>query len=63
MFESKVLWKQLTVLKEVFVTLLGIFGDPQSFGVPVVIRRPGNCSPLAPARYTLAWYGSFVTYR
>jgi len=34
-----------TVLKEVFVTLLGLFG------APAVIRRPVNCAPIyAPAR-------------
>jgi len=30
------------VLKKVFVTLLGLFRRPS------VIRRPGNCAPLAP---------------
>jgi len=29
------------------VTLLGLFGAlPQSFGAPIVIRRPRNCAPL-----------------
>ena len=31
-----------TVLKEVLVTLLGLFG------APIGIRRPGNCAPLPP---------------
>jgi len=39
-FESK-----CTVLKKILVTLLGLFG------APIVIRRPGNCAPLAPLRY------------
>ena len=30
------------LLKNVLVTLLGFFG------VPIMIRRPGNCAPLAP---------------
>jgi len=33
------------LLKKALVTLLGLFG------VPAVIRRPGNCAPLAPPRY------------
>ena len=39
-FESK-----FTVLKKVFVTLLGLFG------APVVILHPENCVPLSPHRY------------
>jgi len=52
---------KFTVLKEVFVTLLEIFG------APAVIRRPhsgvclGNCYPLAPARYTLNGIVVFAT--
>jgi len=36
-----------SVLKKVFVTLSGLFG------APIVIRRPGNCAPLAPLVTTL----------
>ena len=32
-----------TLLKKVRVKLLGLFG------APIVIQRPGNCSPLAPS--------------
>ena len=35
-----------TVLKKVLVTLLGLCD------APAVIRRPGNCAPLAHLRYT-----------
>jgi len=42
---------KLTVLKKVLVScdIVGTFRrSPQSFGAPIVIRRPGNCSPHAP---------------
>jgi len=43
-----------TVLKEVSVTLLEIFGAPRSHSaLPIVIGRPGNCSPLGPSRHAL----------
>ena len=35
---------------EVHVTLLGLLDATQSFGAPIVIRRPGNCVPF-PHRY------------
>jgi len=38
-----------TVLKNVRVTLLRLFDAPAIFQRPRVIRRPGNCAPLAPS--------------
>ena len=43
---------KFTVLREVFVTLLEIFG------VPAIIRRPH--SDLAPARYSPAWSRAYA---
>jgi len=54
---------KFTVLKEVFVTLLGNFHDPQSVGVPIMIRRPGNCLPLAPAGYAPECYSSICNIK
>jgi len=34
-----------TALKKVFVTMLGLFGAPQWFDAPIMIRRPRNCDP------------------
>jgi len=43
---------KFTVLKNVHLTLLGLFGASHShLAPPAVIRRPGNCAPLAPPRY------------
>ena len=42
-----------TVLKKVFVTLLGLYG------AHIVIRRPGNCAPLAPLVTPLRSKGAF----
>ena len=47
MFEPEPLRKQMCCT-EVLVTLLGLFGAPQSFGALIVIRRPGNCAPCPP---------------
>ena len=39
---------------------------PQSFGTPIVIRRPGNCTPLPPPPVTPllcdlgTWHGVYV---
>ena len=41
------------VLKKVFVTLLGLYG------AHIVIRRPGNCAPLAPLVTPLRSKGAF----
>ena len=43
-----------TVLKKVLVTLLGLFGVPRSHSASAVIRRPGNCTPLASPLSALA---------
>ena len=43
-FEPEVFRKQM-YCTEVLVTLLGLFGAPQSFSALIVIRRPGNCAP------------------
>jgi len=57
MFEPEVC---RTVLKEVLVTLLGIFGVPHShLASPAMIQRPGSCAPLplffTPLGETLAY--------
>ena len=38
---------------EVLVTLLGFSAPLHSLGALIVIRRPGNCSPLHLRRYAL----------
>ena len=38
-----------TVLKKVLMTLLGLFGAPQSFGALIVVRRQGNCALCPPS--------------
>jgi len=49
------------VLKQVLVTLLGLFGAPRSHSVPpVVILRPGNCAPFPPRLYASVKYIYFV---
>jgi len=58
---------ECTVLKNVLVTLLGLFG---TFGTAAVMWRLGNCAPLAHPRYTsdciselgdVAWLGMFAS--
>ena len=49
---------KLTVLKEVFVTLLDIFGAPRSHSAPPWWFGARGIAPLAPARYDPAWYSS-----
>jgi len=62
MFEPEVFRKQMYCI-EVLVTLLGLFGAlPQSFGAPRAIRRPGNCTPLAPRRYVPGLRFDFVSF-
>jgi len=48
-FETEVFRKQMYCI-EVLMTLLGLFGAPQSFDALILIRRPGNCAPY-PRRY------------
>jgi len=45
MFEPEGLSKANMLLKKALATFLELFG------APIVIRRPGNCAPLAPPRY------------
>jgi len=59
MFKPKVFRKQM---KKKLATLLGLFSDPQSFGAPLVIRRPGNYTPLAPSRYAPACAVHLLTF-
>jgi len=47
-FEPEVFRKQMNCT-EVIVTLLGLFGAPQSFSALIVIRHPGNCAPFPPS--------------
>jgi len=55
MFEPEVFWKQMYCIEESICDIVGTFRrPPQSFGASVVIRRPGNCSSLAPLRYAPA---------
>jgi len=49
MFEPEVFRKQIYCCTKVLVTLFGLFGDPQSFGALIVIRRLGNCAPCPPS--------------
>jgi len=50
MFEPEVFRKQLYCIEESTYDIVGTFRrSPQSFGAPVVIRRPGNCSPCPPS--------------
>jgi len=48
MLEPEVFQKQM-YCTEILVTLLGLFGAPQSFGDFIVIRLPGNCAPCSPS--------------
>jgi len=48
MFKPEVFRKQM-YCTEVLVTFLRLFGDPQSFGALIVIRRRGNCAPCSPS--------------
>jgi len=47
MFEPDVFRKQMYCIEESICDIVGTFRrSTQSFGVPIVIRRPGNCAPL-----------------
>jgi len=57
-----------TVLKNVFLTLLGLFGapavirrSPQWCGTPIVIRRPGIVAPLPRPRYGPVLNANFLS--
>jgi len=47
-FEPEVFRKQTYCIEESTSDIDGTYRRPaQSFGVPIVLRRPGNCAPLA----------------
>jgi len=58
-FEPEVFWKQMHCIEESICDIVGTLRHTlQSFGAPIVIRRPGNCAPVAPSRVTI-----LVSYR
>jgi len=49
MFDPEVLRKQMHCIVESTCDIVWTFQRPsQSCGAPIMIRRPGNCSPLSP---------------
>jgi len=53
-FEPEVFRKKICCIEENTCDIVGTFRrPPQSFGTPIVIRRPVNYSPLPPPRYAL----------
>jgi len=56
MFEAEVFRKQMYCIEKSTCECCDIvgtyWGPPQSFGTPILIRRPGNCAPLAPSLRT-----------
>jgi len=52
MFEFEVFRKQMYCIEENTCDIIRTFRRlPQLFGVPIVIRGPGNCAPLVPPLY------------
>jgi len=52
MLEPEACRKQVYCIEEGICGFVGSFlRSPQSFGAPMVIRRPGNCAPFASPRY------------
>jgi len=49
MFEPEVFRKQMNCIEGTTCDIVGTkLRPPQLLGAPIVIRRPGNCSPFAP---------------
>ena len=56
MFETEVFRRQMYWIEESACDIVWTFRPPpQWFGAPMVTRRPGNCSPLAPLVRRLRW--------
>jgi len=50
MLETEVFRKQMCCSEESTCDIARTFRHPpQSFGTPIVIRRPGNCAPFSPS--------------
>jgi len=49
--EPEVFQKQMYCVEESTFDIVGTFRRPTVIWYPLVIRRPGNCAPLAPSRY------------